>query len=185
MRRILPIALVLLGLFGGLAAGWFLKPAPKAGSEEKKAGGASAPSQDKETDVDDESKPETAAVPEPGAAPDPKEKSDNKERSYVTIGKQTIVPVVEGRKTQALMLFELAVDVSVAAHDRAVSLEPRLRDVFLQELLKMASTGAFTNTYTENWVIDELRRNLSVAARAYLGDDLKDVLILDVIRQEM
>ncbi len=83
------------------------------------------------------------------------------------------------------MLFELAVDVEASAHDLAVTLEPRLRDAFLRELLKMSSTGAFARTYTEEWVIDELRRNLSAAARDYLGESLKEVLILDVIRQEM
>lgn len=179
MRRLLPVLVVLLGLAAGIGAGLALKPAPAPKQAEPES--EAEESNDTSAGADHAS----PAIPDPGAGGESDDHAPAEERSYVTIGEQTIVPVVEGEQTRALMLFELAVDVDPAAHEIAVSLEPRLRDAFLRELLKMSSTGAFTSTYTEDWVMDEMRRNLSAAARKHLGAAVRDVLVLDVVRQEM
>lgn len=106
-------------------------------------------------------------------------------RSFVKIGKQTIVPVVDGGETRALMLFELAMDVPAGDTARVNDLEPRLRAAFLRELFRMSYTGAFMTNFTDDRVIDELRRNLTRAARAEVGHRDAEVLILDVMRQEL
>jgi len=104
--------------------------------------------------------------------------------SYVKVGRQTIIPVLEKGETKALMMFELAIDVASDQNDRALAMEPRLRDAFLRELFQMSYTGAFNDTFTEDRVIDELRRNLVRAAEEHLGKEaVNDVLILDVMRQ--
>lgn len=155
MKKILPILIIILGVIGGLGAGVFLKPAPTAED------GASVASHE---EVDEG----------PPAA-----------RSFVKIGRQTIVPVVDDGETQALMLFELAVDVPETKVDEVHRMEPRLRDAFLRELFQMSYTGAFLTDFTEERIIEELRRNLTNAARNYLGHKEAEVLILDVMRQEM
>lgn len=106
-------------------------------------------------------------------------------RSFVKIGKQTIVPVVEGGETQALMLFELAIDVPASDTTRVNNLEPRLRAAFLRELFRMSYTGAFMTNFTDDRVIEELRRNLTRAAQLEVGHENAEVLILDVMRQEL
>lgn len=107
------------------------------------------------------------------------------DRNYVKVGRQTIVPVVEGGETKALMLFELAVDVPAAKSGDVHDMEPRLRDAFLRELFRMSHTGAFLSNFTDDRVIEELRQSLTRAAREHLGDDVNEVLILDVMRQEL
>lgn len=184
MRRLVPILVVVLGLGAGIGAGVALKPANKVGANESAENGAGAEKEKGKSDVADKDG-KGKAIPDPGATEAPKDETKVKERTYVSIGTQTIIPVVEGERTRALMLFELAVDVDPSAHDQAVMLEPRLRDAFLRELLKMSSTGAFSETYTEDWVIDELRKNLGNAARRFLGDGMREILVLDVIRQEL
>lgn len=179
MKKLLPIILVLIGVVGGGAAGIFLKPAPdpSAGGDEEAQQGdevetsaqVEAPATKRADEVDEASADEPPSV---------------EGRAYVKVGKQTIVPVVEGGETRALMLFELAVDVPVERRDVVHELEPRLRDGFLRELMKMSHTGAFLTTFTDDRVIEELRRNLVHSARQILGDDTQDVLILDVMRQE-
>ena len=155
MKKILPILIIVLGVIGGAGAGIFLKPAPPHTDEHS---AAAAPEEDPNEIV---------------------------ERSFVKIGRQTIVPVVQDGETRALMLFELAVDVPATKADDVHSMEPRLRDAFLRELFQMSYTGAFLTDFTEERVIEELRRNLTTAARTYLGHNQAEVLILDVMRQEM
>ncbi len=155
MKKLLPVLLIVVGIAAGAGAGLFLKPVPEAGAPDHHA--------DEEAHAADE----------------------NAERSFVKIGKQTIVPVVTDGETKALMLFELAVDVPATRVDQVHEMEPRLRDAFLRELFQMSYTGAFLTNFTEERIIEELRRNLTNAARTYLGHNQAEVLILDVMRQEM
>ena len=166
MRKVLVILLPLLGLIGGSVGGLLLRPA----AQEELGKPAGHGEGHAETRQDHE-----ATLAQTGAG----------ERSFVKIGRQTIIPVVEEGKTRALMLFELAIDVSADANDRALQLEPRLRDAFLDQLLQMSYTGAFLTNFTDDRVIEELRRNLTRAAREHLGDAVREVLILDVMRQEL
>ena len=174
MRRVLFLVLVFVGIAGGIAAGILLKPPAGPDAAAKDSGAEGATADGKHT-----------AIPDPVALGPPRDETEVKRRMYVSVGEQTIVPVVDGERTRALMLFELAVDVDPSGHEQAILIEPRLRDAFLRVLLKMSSTGAFTETYTEDWVIDEVRRALGQEARRFLGDALRDVLVLDVIRQEL
>lgn len=155
MKKLLPILIIVIGIAAGAGAGMFLKPAPVSDP-------VGSPADDGSTEQDEKA-----------------------ERSFVKIGKQTIVPVVNDGETRALMLFELAVDVPATRVDQVHEMEPRLRDAFLRELFQMSYTGAFLTNFTEERVIEELRRNLTNAARTYLGHNQAEVLILDVMRQEM
>lgn len=168
MKKIIAIVLVLGGIAGGGAAGLMLKPAgpapddPNTGDVEESDDRAEAAQSDESADADGEIKPV----------------------SYVKVGRQTIIPVLDHGETKALMMFELAVDVASGQTDRALAMEPRLRDAFLRELFQMSYTGAFDDAYTDDRVIDELRRNLLRAAEKHLGKKaVNDVLILDVMRQ--
>lgn len=106
-------------------------------------------------------------------------------RSFIAVGRQLIIPVVKGETTRALILFELAVDVPSELTEVTHTMLPRLRDAFLRELFAMSYTGAFDDTYTDARIIEEMRRNLRVAARRILGDGVAEVLVLDVMRQEL
>lgn len=167
MKKIIAIVLVLVGVVGGGAAGLMLKPAPPEPEETEDEKHA--------TKEEAEEKPEAEA-----------EDGEVKAVSYIKVGRQTIIPVLDGGETKALMLFELAVDVTSDQSDRALAMEPRLRDAFLRELFQMSYTGAFDDTFTDDRVIDELRRNLVRAAQEHLGESsVNDVLILDVMRQNI
>ena len=155
MKKLLPILLIIIAVAGGGAAGFFLKPAPVVEEGE-------------------------------GAKKDEHaEEEVSEERTYVKIGRQTIIPVVEGGETRALMLFELAVDVPSALSADVHEMEPRLRDAFLRELFQMSYTGAFLTNFTDDRIIEELRRNLTRTAQEHIGSAQSEVLILDVMRQEM
>lgn len=155
MKKLFPVLIIIIGVAAGAGAGIFLKPVQTADPENEH--------------VDHE----------------PSAIDEGAERSFVKIGKQTIVPVVNDGETRALMLFELAVDVPATRADQVHEMEPRLRDAFLRELFQMSYTGAFLTNFTEERIIEELRRNLTNAARTYLGHNQAEVLILDVMRQEM
>ncbi len=171
MQKIIALVIVLFGVGGGLALGVALRP------------GGAAPGPD---DAMARAAASAEAAGEHGggdAAGDDGEAGAD--RDYVKIGRQFIIPVVKDGETQALMLFDLALDVPRSMTERTYAAEPRLRDAFLRELFEMSYTGAFSSTYTDERIIEELRGKLRAAARRVLGDAVAEVLILDIMRQEL
>lgn len=179
MRGILAVLIVLAGAAGGLGLGAALRPAqPAAGTGAE--GAAEGPSEGTADGA-----PPTAPSAEALAAEATNAAPGPEDRDYVKLARQLIVPVVEEGETRALMLFELALDVPRSMTERAYAAEPRLRDAFLQALMEMSYTGAFSRTYTDERVVEELRDKLRSAARRQLGGAVSDILILNILRQEL
>ena len=182
MQKIIALVIVLFGVGGGLALGLALRPGDAAHGPDDAAAGP----------VPVEAAGGHGAAESSGAGHADEEASDGghdgddgAERDYVKLGRQIIIPIVKGGKTQALMLFDLALDVPRSMTERTHAVKPRLRDAFLRELFAMSYTGAFSSTYTDERIIEELRTKLRAAARRLLGDAVADVLILDIMRQEL
>jgi len=174
MPKIIALVIVLLGVGGGLALGVALRP------------GGAVPGPD--AAVADAGRADTAGArdaTESGGADPGGGGGAGADRDYVEIGRQIIIPIVKGGETQALMLFDLALDVPSSMTERTIAARPRLRDAFLRELFEMSYTGAFSSTYTDERIIEEVRAKLRAAARRLLGGAVAEVLILDIMRQEI
>lgn len=182
MQKIIALVIVLFGVGGGLALGVALRPGDAVpGPDDATAEAGLA-----------EAAVEHGATGSGGAEHGGGDGSDaghdgeaGADRDYVKIRRQIIIPVVKEGETQALMLFDLALDVPRSMTERAYAAKPRLRDAFLRELFEMSYTGAFSSTYTDERIIEELRGKLRAAARRVLGDAVAEVLILDIMRQEL
>lgn len=103
----------------------------------------------------------------------------------IKLDREIIVPVVDGGTTRALMLFEIALAMADGGVESVHSAEPRLRDAFLGVLLELSTTGAFDGTYTDERVVGEVRDRLRQEAVEILGDAFRDVLFLQIVRQEI
>ena len=171
MQKIIALAIVLIGVGGGLALGIVLRPGDAASGPDEVAAGDYGGGRSAEAEA------------EPDSAGDDGEVGSD--RDYVKTGRQFIIPVVDEGETRALMLFDLALDVPIAMTERTYAAEPRLRDAFLRVLFEMSYTGAFSRTYTDERIVEELRGKLRAAARRLLGNSVADVLILDIVRQEL
>jgi len=165
MKAVLMLLLVVIGIAGGGALGVALRPAPLP-MPEHEAGAAAAPS-------GAEAAAAEAAQAEPDGAP-----------NYITFSRKFVVPVVEGSRTRALLILDLAIDAPGAAGARLQGMRPRLRDALLRVLFEFAATGAFSETYIEAPIMEELRQKLAAAVRKHSGAGLREVLILDLVRKE-
>ncbi|MDR5654686.1 flagellar basal body-associated FliL family protein [Ruixingdingia sedimenti] len=157
MRKILPIILALIGLAGGMGAGYFLRPPAEVAAE----GEGADPAPD---------------APTAAAAPAAVE--------YVKLNNQFIIPVVQNARVEALVILSLSLEVKTGATERVYSVEPKLRDSFLQVLFEHANAGGFNGAFTESINISALRRALLEAAQKTLQKDVTGVLISDMVRQD-
>ena len=116
------------------------------------------------------------------AKPPPVEKSEDLE--YVKLPSQFVVPLMEAGRVGALVVLSLSMEVPMGQTDGVHAREPKLRDEFLRVLFDHANTGGFRGTFTDSANLVVLRRALLEAARKVMGDDVQDVLITDIVRQD-
>jgi flagellar protein FliL len=162
MGKLLPLILIILGIGGGAGAGFMLKPVPEVAALANPCGDT----------------PATTKPTEP-APPVPPE-----DREYVKLNNQFIVPVVEDGRVASLVVMSLSVEVRTGTCEVVFAREPKLRDIFLQQLFDHANQGGFRGAFTNSNTMDVLRNALREAAMPVLGDSLLDVLITDIARQD-
>lgn len=156
MAKLLPIILLLVGAGIGGGAGMFLKP---------------------EAPVCEEEPCEVAVVEE---APDPEE-----EPNYLAMKNQFVVPVIQNELVQSLVVMSISLEIGPESTEFVFSKEPKLRDTMLQVLFDHAHVGGFNGAFTESGRLSVLRIALLEAAQSVVGQEVSDILITDIVRQEM
>lgn len=163
MGKLLPVVFLLIGLAAGVGTKVFLTP---SGTAEDHA------ETDKKPNADKAKKPKS-------------EKSDKSDtHEYLKLTKQFIVPVVAVDEISALVTMSLSLEMRPGNAEAFYDVEPKLRDRFLQVLFDHANTGGFDGAFTRSDNLAALRNALLEVAQKDLGQDVSQVLILSVSRQD-
>jgi hypothetical protein len=165
MRKLLPIILALIGLGAGVGAGVLLRPKPADVALSVDPCGETTKEHKNAENVDSDH-PETLSY------------------EYVKINNQFVIPIVSDGVVTSLVILTLSLEVNLGTTQKVYSLEPKLRDAFLQVLFDHANMGGFNGAFTDSNNMDLLRNALFETAHKILGDDVSNVLISDIIRQD-
>ncbi len=156
MKTALVVAVSLTaGLALGGAVGWVTYPAPEDGPEEA------------------------------DTAPRETHEINSRQPEFVKLNNQFVVPIVGRSRVEALMVISLSLETIPGLSERVFSLEPKLRDLFLQVMFDHANMGGFDGSFTQASNLEGLRRALREVAQAQLGKDVSNVLIVDIVRQDI
>jgi hypothetical protein len=164
IAKLLPVLLLLVGIGAGIGAGIALAPPPE---EVEFAEG-----QENVADTEDPAEEEA-------------ESEEVLPNDFIKINNQFVIPVVERDQLSALVVMSLTLEAKPGMTGKVHSFEPKLRDAFLQILFDHANMGGFRGAFTRSEVLDPLRTALREEGRRYLGNDLVDVLILEITRQDV
>ena len=161
LNKILPLVFLLIGVGAGVGAGVFLRPEAEEPLVVEK------PDAKKVTIRTDK------APTEPEL-----------EREYVKMNNQFVVPIVKSDSVQALVVLSLSLEVPAGQKDAVYSREPKLRDSFLQVMFDHANLGGFDGAFTNANNLDVLRNALREVAQKDAGEQVSDVLIVEIARQD-
>lgn len=159
MGKLIPLLLILVGIGGGAAAGFVLRPTPEEVVQIDPCGDTEAAA------------PAAPEVPEG-------------DREYVKMNNQFVVPVMRDDRIAGLVVLSLSLEVGPGGKEQVYAREPKLRDAFLQVLFDHANTGGFEGAFTNSNTLDRLRRALLEVAVKVLDGQVSDVLITDIARQD-
>lgn len=120
--------------------------------------------------------------------PEPKEEDQSGQnlgkKDYVKLNNQFIIPLVQDKSVNGLVAMSIGLELKPGYKEMVYSLEPKLRDAFLQILFDHANVGGFNGQFTDSLNLDILRNNMFFAAKKILGDKVLDILITDIARQD-
>jgi hypothetical protein len=174
MGKLLPIILALFGVGAGVGAGIVLKPEPVSTDEVVECTPVHA--------EDDAMLSENVAPPPP--APSTTEEG-LPTHDYVKLNSQFIIPVVDDEHVSSLVVLSLSLEVPLGRAEAVYAIEPKLRNIFLQVMFDHANMGGFDGAFTSSNKMMLLRNSLLESARQALGNNVNDVLIVDVVRQDV
>ncbi|GHE01794.1 hypothetical protein U879_15935 [Defluviimonas sp. 20V17] len=183
LSMLFPVVFLLVGLGAGAGAGVFLRPPAEAPAETAAAGSGAAPAGghgDAAKGKGHDGKGE-AAKADDGQG---EGTEDSGSHDFVKLNNQFIVPVLEHGRVSSLVIMSLSLEVSVGGRDRVFALEPKLRDALLRVMFDHANSGGFDGNFTSGNNMLVLRDALKEAAFKTLGPILKNVLIIDMLRQD-
>lgn len=156
MLKFLPIILPVLGLGAGVGAGILVPPPARHAAD--------CPA------------PDTLAALDTPAVPDtPVE--------YMKLNNQFIVPLVKGNDVTSMVIVSLSLEIAQGKQQDIYKIEPKLRDAFLRVLFDHASLGGFEGNFVSHLGLDTLRLALREMGQATAGPVLRDVLIVDLVKQ--
>ncbi len=164
MKKLLPIILLLVGVGAGIGAGLALRPEPAP--VETADGTESGEYAEKAGKTDEEDGPP-------------------KGRVYVDLVDQFIVPVVHDDAVSSLILITLTIEVEDGYSEAIFEAEPRLRGALLQTMFDHANIGGFEGAFTNSSRLDRLRKTFLEVAQKTFGDEISDVLIVQITRQDI
>lgn len=179
MKKILlPLILLLIGVGGGVGAGLMLiKQEPDAAEMALAEGGPCG-----EVATNENHSSETVAQ---AAAVELDENGVPIVNEYAKLNNQFVVPIVEEGIVKALVVLALSIEVPPGGKEAIFLVEPKLRDAFLQAMFDHANIGGFSGNFTSAQNLRPLREDLVRRAKSIAPDNAKDVLIIDIVRQDV
>lgn len=116
---------------------------------------------------------------------DPKDThAETGDTEYVKLNNQFVIPVILNERVASLVVMSLSLETTTKISETVYAHEPKLRDVFLRVLFDHANMGGFQGAFTQSDTLDLLRTALREVAQKELGDEVVDVLIIDISRQD-
>ena len=95
------------------------------------------------------------------------------------------MPIVEDGVVSAMVVLALSIEVEPGKKESVFLAEPKLRDAFLQAMFDHANIGGFSGNFTSAQSLRPLREDLVRRAKQIIPSIAKDVLIMDIVRQDV
>ena len=175
MKKILlPLVLLLIGIGGGVGAGLFLVTPETLDVVASNPCGEVDPAVHQTEATDDQLGNITLD-----------ESSALIANEYAKLNNQFVIPIVEDGLVKAMVVLALSIEVSPGNKEAVFLAEPKLRDAFLQAMFDHANIGGFSGNFTSAQNLRPLREDLVRRAKAIVPNIAKNVLIIDIVRQDV
>lgn len=103
----------------------------------------------------------------------------------VPLKDQVVIPVIENEKITSLVIMTISFSISNSDTKKYYDVELNVRDALINTLFEFAYDGGFTSRFGHPDNFLDLKSRLLAAGKTILGDDLEEVLIGNLTRQDI
>ena len=177
MKQIVPSIVALLAISAGGGTAYFLKSGssnPKPASAAHDTGG---------DEGEGHAKPKKEKKEQKGHGSS--DKHGDADVTYYKFSREFVVPMIEDDRVQSLVILNLNLEVDTAISQELFSKEPVLRDNIMTTLVKLSSGGRTLNSITDVDNYETLRAMILTNLQNEIPEGIRNVLILDMARQDL
>lgn len=107
------------------------------------------------------------------------------EPSYYRFSREFVVPIIDDDRVRSLVILNLNLQVSASASQNLFSKEPALRDNIMTTLIALSGDDTVFNSLNNIDHYETIRSMILANLQDSFSNDIENVLILDMARQDL
>jgi hypothetical protein len=177
LKILIPVIVAFIGVAGGVTIGVVLKPSDTEKESEEGASAVGEKGEKKGTDGAPQAEKDHHIV----GLGDHAKATDSE---YVPMESKLIAPFTRANGRAAFVAVDVTLEMVPGAGQTAQDHAPKIIAAFLRVVIWFASTGAFDDHEHAPHTINELNDELYKAAKGVLGEDVRGVLIANLLTSD-
>lgn len=184
---IAPVVVVLFAVAGGVS-GNLLKAEGSSGEAHASPvqdEGHGKPEMDSHDAPDDDHKPKKKKTSGHGGDDGHGASGGGSDIAFYKFSREFVVPIMANRRVKALVILHLSLEVDEATNDKLFSLDPKLRDNIMTTLIGLSNDGITLDELTSPDSYETIRSMVLMNLQSEISEDIQNVLIMDVGKQDL
>lgn len=105
--------------------------------------------------------------------------------SYYKFSREFVVPIMRGGQVKSLVILHISLETDSATSEKLFSEEPKLRDNIMTTLISLSNDGRTLERPTEISNYETIRSMILMNLKDSIDSGIKNVLIIDMAKQNL
>lgn len=183
-----PVVVVLFAVAGGVGGNLLKSGGVESGEAHASAsddGGHGKPESDSHASSDDGHKPKKKKASGHGGDDGHGEGGNSSDTAFYKFSREFVVPIMADRRVKALVILHLSLEVDEATNSELFSLDPKLRDNIMTTLIGLSNDGKTLDELTSADSYETIRSMVLMNLQSGVSENIQNVLIMDVGKQDL
>lgn len=111
--------------------------------------------------------------------------SSSSDSVYYKFSREFVVPIMRGGQVESLVILHISLETDESTSDDLFSEEPKLRDNIMTTLIELSNDGRTLIELTDVSNYETMRSMILMNLQTAISDGIKNVLIVDVAKQDL
>ena len=111
--------------------------------------------------------------------------SSSGDSAYYKFSREFVVPIMRGGQVKSLVILHISLETDEQTSDDLFSEEPKLRDNIMTTLIELSNDGRTLEELTNVSNYETMRSMVLMNLQSSVSEGIKNVLIVDVAKQEL
>jgi len=115
----------------------------------------------------------------------PEKSASSGDSAYYKFSREFVVPIMRGGQVKSLVILHISLETDTSTADSLFTEEPKLRDNIMTTLIELSNDGRTLEEPTNVNNYETIRAMILMNLNDAISDGIKNVLIVDVAKQDL